>query len=364
MTLHSAVEQEIRELIREDGRITFAQFMQAALYSRRGGFYASDARIDAHFGTSAMTHPAFGALIARQLSEMWHLLGEPRRFDVIEVGSSDGSLARSIVDACRRTAPDFAEALRYVAADYEPRGPRSHPDIQRVKAEGLAAFRNVVGCILSNELIDNFPVHRFAVRDGRIEEIFVTVENGELAEVLDEPSSPRIEERIASLGLDLPEGFRGEVNLRLEDWTRELARALDRGFVLTIDYGGTAGELYSGDRDTLVCYHRHAVRQDPYRDIGRQDITCHVDFTSLMRLGERHGLTTVGYTTQRRFLTNLGFPSLLAALETQDVSAARRALSRLAMSALVDPQDYGELEVLAQAKGLARDAKLAGFADA
>jgi SAM-dependent MidA family methyltransferase len=235
MTLHSAVEQEIRELIREDGRITFAQFMQAALYSRRGGFYASDARIDAHFGTSAMTHPAFGALIARQLSEMWHLLGEPRVFDVIEVGSSDGSLARSIVDACRRTAPDFAEALRYVAADYEPRGPRTHPDIQRVKAEGLAAFRNVVGCILSNELIDNFPVHRFAVRDGRIEEIFVTVENGELAEVL---------------------------------------------VVLTIDYGGTAGELYSGDRDTLVCYHRHAVRQDPYRDIGRQDVTCHVDFTS------------------------------------------------------------------------------------
>src|SRR5262245_48948027 len=114
MTPRSAVEREIRDLIREHGRITFARFMQAALYSRRGGFYASGAEsIGAHFGTSSMSHPAFGALIARQLIEMWHLLGAPRAFDVIEAGSGDGSLARSIVDACRRTAPDFAEALRY-----------------------------------------------------------------------------------------------------------------------------------------------------------------------------------------------------------------------------------------------------------
>src|SRR3954451_21249688 len=101
MALRSALEQEIRALIREHGRITFAQFMQTCLYSRRGGFYSSRAeRISTHFGTSAMSHPAFGALIARQLQQMWQLLGEPRVFHVVEVGCGDGALAQSIVHAC------------------------------------------------------------------------------------------------------------------------------------------------------------------------------------------------------------------------------------------------------------------------
>ena len=119
-------------------------------------------------------------------------------------------------------------------------------------------------------------------------------------------------------------------------------RALDRGFVLTIDYGQQAADLYSpgNNQGTLVCFHRHAVRNDPYQDIGQQDITCHVDFTTLMRLGERQGLATVGYTPQRQFLTNLGFSSFLDALDTQGLSAARTELNRMAMMALVDPEQY------------------------
>ena len=105
--LRSAVEQEIRDLIRKDGRITFAQFMQTCLYSPSGGFYsARDNGINTHFGTSSMTHPVFGALIAQQLKQMWRLLGEPPVFHVIEVGAGDGALAQSIVDACRRLPPD------------------------------------------------------------------------------------------------------------------------------------------------------------------------------------------------------------------------------------------------------------------
>ena len=209
MTLRSAVDQEIRDLIQEHGRITFARFMQACLYSRRGGFYASRAqRISTHFGTSPTSHPAFGALIARQLEQMWHLLGDPPVFHVIEVGAGDGTLAQSIVHACRQLAPGLTQALYYVAADYEPRWPlssdhrvdwdnstgvwmpSSRPDasvgIQQVKTAGLRAFRNVVGCILSNELIDNFPVHRFAIHGGRVKEVFVTSDGGHLTEVLDD----------------------------------------------------------------------------------------------------------------------------------------------------------------------------------
>jgi SAM-dependent MidA family methyltransferase len=233
-----------------------------------------------------------------------------------------------------------------------------------VKTEGLRAFRRVVGCILCNELIDNFPVHRFAIQGGRVKEVFVTLAGGTLTEVLDEPSSPRIEERLASLGLSLTEGYRGEVNLAMEDWTGQLVQALDRGFILTIDYGQLATDLYSrqNNQGTLVCYHRHVVSSDPYQHIGQQDITCQVDFTSLIRLGDRHGLATVGYTLQRQFLTNLGFSSCLDALQTQGLSAARTALSRMAMMALVDPEEYGDFKVLAQAKGHGVGIALLGFA--
>src|SRR5262252_8477097 len=419
MRLRSAVDQEIRDLIHKHGRITFAQFMQACLYSPHGGFYSSrGTRISTHFGTSPTSHPVFGALIARQLEQMWHLLGDPPVFHVLEVGSGDGALAQAIVQACWRMAPRLAQALYYVAADYEPRWLSSpdHPfawdneagdgmppatvsaegaqlnvppfpatawaegaqlsgrpspsrrdallGVQRVKTEGLRAFRNVVGCILCNELIDNFPVHRFAIQGGRVKEVFVTSAGGNLTEVLDEPSSPRIEERLTSLGVSLPEGYRGEVNLALEDWTGQLATALDRGFILTIDYGELAPDLYSlqNNQGTLVCYHRHVVSSDPYQHIGQQDITCQVDFTSLMRLGDRHGLATVGYALQSQFLTNLGFSSFREALQTQGLSAARTALSRMAMMTLVDPDEYGDFKVLAQAKGHGLGMELLGFA--
>ncbi|MYC31143.1 MAG: SAM-dependent methyltransferase [Chloroflexi bacterium] len=386
MTVRPAVEGEIRQQILQHGRITFAQFMQACLYSPAGGFYTARGEgIGDHFGTSSTGHPVFGALIARQLEQMWRILGAPAVFHVVEAGSGDGLLAESIVNTCQRVFPEFARALRYVATDYAPGLIPSHsasfgwvadtidglppggtdggPQIQRVKTEGLRPFHGVVGCILCNELMDNFPVHRFAIQDGKVKEIFVTLEGEDFEEVLDEPSSPLIEERLSGLGLSLPEGYRGEVNLALEDWTGQLATALERGFVLTIDYGQPAAELYSAtnDRGTLVCYSRHAVSDDAFQDVGRQDITCQVDFTALTRCGERQGLTTEGFTTQREFLNNLGFLSYLADLDGQGLSAARREFNRTAMAALVDPEEYGGFRVLAQSRGVGPGEGLAGF---
>ena len=149
----------------------------------------------------------------------------------------------------------------------------------------------------------------------------------------------------------------------MEDWTGQISRALDRGFILTIDYGQLAPDLYSPQnaQGTLVCYHRHVVSSDPYQHIGQQDITCQVDFTSLMRTGDRHGLATVGYALQSQFLTNLGFSSFLDALQTQGQSAARTELNRIAMMTLVDSNEYGGFKVLAQAKGNGLGIKLRGF---
>ena len=373
-------------MIRKHGRITFAQFMRACLYSPNGGFYsARDSSISAHFGTSPTMHPVFGSLIARQLEQMWHILGKPGVFHLIEVGSGDGSLAWSIMDACRRTMPRFAQALIYVAVDYQPlslqspvhildlpngfgyRVPSSRrdttPRVQRIKAEGLRSFRNVAGCILSNELLDNLPVHRFIIQDGRVKEVYVTLADGKFTEIPDDPSTPRIEERLTALGLLLPEGYRGEVNLAMDDWVDQVSTSLDRGFVLTIDYGQSATDLCSPQnaQGTVVCHRRHAVDDNPYRNIGEQDITCQVDFTSLSLVGKRHGLATVGYTTQSRFLANLGFYSFLDAQQPHGRSTARMELSRIAMMTLVDPSEYGDFKVLAQAKGIELSIDLMGF---
>ena len=379
------VEEEIRALIQQNGPITFSQFMQICLYSPKGGFYSTRAnRINTEFGTAPTSHPLFGTLIAKQLKQMWEILDFPSTFQVIEVGSGDGALARSIVDEIQLLDSNFSTALQYVATDYEPWWPNSlneslgwngeaqnsRPNkkeitwgVNRVKAEGVNPFKNITGCILCNELVDNFPFHQFAIQDGLVKEVYVTTSDKGFTEILDIPSSPLITNRLKSLNLDLPEGYRGEINLGIDSWMAEVFETLDRGFTLSIDYGELSKDLYSSkySSGTLMCYNQHQYTNNPYQNIGSQDITSFVDFTSLMKAGEKQGFTTQGYALQRRFLENLGFYSYLDSLDTKELSYARKELSRIAMKTLIDPDDYGDFKVLIQSKGIIKDIKLLGF---
>ena len=356
------VAEEIRALIQERGKITFVDFMEMALFSPQGGYYNSPSDVVGRdFSTAPATHPAFGALIALQLEQIWELLGSPRPFHVIEVGAGSGVLAKDVLSYASKLTSGFSQALEYVGMDYaSPRYPVNNA--HRVRGHGLP-FRDVVGCIISNELLDSFPVHRFTIQGGRIKEVYVTLRDGELADVLDEPSTPRIEERLLSLGVDLPEGFQGEVNLALEEWTQEISSVMRRGVVLTFDYGHLAQDIYSPQRSrgTLRCYYRHTLGSNPYHRIGQQDITAHVDFTSLMRSGEEHGLDTVGFTLQRHFLNNLGASLFLESLKERHLTQRELDANRMALLELVRPGEMGEFKVLAQAKGLDGDVDLLGF---
>ncbi|MBF8267121.1 MAG: hypothetical protein HW388_629, partial [Dehalococcoidia bacterium] len=263
------VAEEIKALIQERGKITFAQFMEMAAFSPQGGYYTSQpGGVGRDFYTAPTAHPIFGALVALQLEQLWELLGSPSPFYVIEVGAGSGILARDTLAYASSLPSGFSQALEYVVVDYaSPLRPLGQA--HRVKGRGLP-FRDVVGCILSNELLDSFPVHRFAIQEGRVQEVYVTLRDGVLTEVMDEPSKARIEERLLGLGLDLSEGFQGEINLALEEWTEEVSRALRRGFALTFDYGGLAPELYSPQlrRGTLRCYYRHIRQSNPYHRPG------------------------------------------------------------------------------------------------
>ena len=355
-------EGEIVRLILERGRITFARFMDMALFSPGGGYYTSGTHWEERdFYTAPAAHPAFGALLALQLEQLWELMGSSSPFYVLEVGAGGGILARDILTHSSGLPSAFHKALEYVGVDYE--AARDSPNgVHPIKARGLP-FKDVVGCILSNELLDAFPVHRFVIQGGRVKEVYVTLEEDDFVEVLDEPSTPLLEQRLSGLGLDLPEGFQGEANLAMDGWIEELSHVLKRGLVLTFDYGHVARDLYSPERSrgTLRCYYRHALGGNPYRRIGRQDMTAHVDFTSLMRAGEERGLTTVGFTTQREFLHNLGFSLFLDSLGQERLSQRERDTNRMGMLELIKAGEMGDFKVLAQAKGLQKDVRLLGF---
>ena len=356
-------ESEIVQRISERGRITFAEFMELALFWPRGGYYSNPDNIGAEgdFYTSPAAHPAFGALLCMQVFQMWQLLDCPSTFWLVEMGAGSGLLCHDIVGYATHISPEFAKSLRYLCLDrYSSPGVESQlPDESRGKVERLAAHSVplhgvAAGCFLSNELVDSLPVHKVAMDGSGLKEIFVTMEDGKLVEVPDSPSTPALEERLGSLGISLTEGFSAEINLAMRPWMEDVSSALERGFLLTVDYGHPATELYSPSRrrGTLTCFYRHTQTDNPYLRIGRQDITAQVDFTSMVEVGRSHGLEPLGFNTQREFLHSLGLRRFMACIPASGLRQREAEANRLGMLDIVRPGGLGEFKVLAQGKGV------------
>ena len=354
--MEPTAEAEISARIARHGQIGFAEFMDLALYHPGDGYYRRRpaAGASGDYYTSPAAHPAFGALLTLELRRMWQLLGRPSPFYVIEAGAGSGLLARDVTGYALRLAGDFAEALRYVALDRVPPpigSERTPGGYQRVVARGIP-LAGIVGCILSNELFAAFPVHRFEVHERSIKEVYVGAKNGELVERLGTPSTPQLARRLESLGPDLPDGYRGEVNLGIGPWMAEVAAALKRGFVLTIDYGYEEDELYSPARTmgTLQTYYRHTGGASPYRRVGSQDITAHVDFSALVSLGAQAGLASLWSGTQNGFLRGLGLDRWLQRLRSEDLGQRERDANMMGMRDLIRPDGLGRFRVLLQEK--------------
>ena len=357
-------EQEIRRRICERGPLTFAEFMEVALYHPTGGYYTGPDRIGVagDFYTSPSVHPAFGALLAIQIFQFWETLGRPSPFTVLEPGASNGLLCRDIVSAASGLPGDFAASLRYICIDRRntPGHERDLPGAGRLAATGLPV-RGIVGCVLSNELHDAMPVHQVTVADGRLREIMVGLDGDSLATLVAEPSTPLLEQRLDGLGIELAEDQTAEINLELEPWAAEAASCLDRGFVLAVDYGRLASDLYSPAerfRGTLTTYHRHIQTDSPLERIGQQDMSAQVDFTSLARAGAAAGLNTLGYDTQAAFLHNLGMGEWL---KRRPSGAPRQVQAdRAGMRELVKQGGLGDFKVMAMGKNVGRP-ELWGF---
>lgn len=362
----------LRNRIAQEGPITFAEFMDAALYHPQHGYYASgEQRLGpaGDFCTSPTTHPAFGALIGCQLREMWDLLGRPTDFTIVEMGAGDGRLCRDVLSTLRIICPPLYRKLRYVMVERSQhqmetlaRLRTKRRDVDSLETLDDSSLSNVTGCFLSNELVDAFPVHRVVSVNGRLKEVYVGVEDDRFVDVLGEPSTLSLRDHLQWLEVELFEGQYGEVNLIALDWMRQVASRLRRGFVLTIDYGYLSKDMYAPSRreGTLLAYRRHTYGKDLYHRIGQQDLTAHVDFSALVKTGLSLGLEFTGLTTQQSFLMRLGLRQYAEALRCRRLPAAELQANVRAMDALIRPEELGGHRVLVQHKGVATP-KLTGL---
>ena len=385
-------------------RISFADYMECVLHHPQYGYYAAHRpKIgpQGDFFTAPHLGPDFGQLLATQFAELWEVLGQPQPFTLVELGAGQGLLAADVLTALQDNWPDLFARLHYIIIEQSAiLIAEQRQRLQRFAVPGCAPYlrwlsldeipsASIIGCCFSNELVDAFPVHQIAITNGQLQEIYVTVLDDGPAqnstptqnnvptqnsitiqagsgfiETLDDPSTPEIAEYFNLVGIDFPadaypDGYRNEVNLAALNWIAQVADRLQRGYLLTIDYGYSAERYYSPARHqgTLQCYYQHRFHDNPYLYIGYQDITAHVNFTALDLYGERCGLARIGFIPQGLFLMALGLGDRIAALSATEETLGGPAIQdrlrrREALHALIDPQGMGNFGVLFQGKGL------------
>lgn len=359
------LQRLLHERIERSGGITFAEFMAAALYHPQHGYYQSPAvRIgrQGDFFTSSSVHRLFGGLLARQLVQMWRLLGGGD-FTVVEQGPGEGHLALDILDWLSESEPDCYRSIGYRLVEqnlFSRQRQRQllERHLERIDWRLENELEPFSGCLLTNELVDAFPVHLVEKQDGSLMEVFVVNSPEGFAEELRQPSSDALQAHVDWLGCGPLEGSRGELNLEGVRWLRRSAARLQRGFILTIDYGYPTQELYAPHRrlGTLLCYDRHRAHDNPYRNVGEQDMTSHVDFGALQKAGVEEGLENLWFGEQYRFLMALGFVEELMVLQERETDPQRQRQLRMSLKNLIMPDGgMGDtFKVLVQSKGVGR----------
>jgi SAM-dependent MidA family methyltransferase len=353
----AGLEARIRDEIAAKGPMPFARFMELALYDPDGGYYRhADPRPGrgGDFVTAPELHPIFGATLASGVDDLRVGLGDPRPFTIREFGAGTGALAVPLLGELRGLAPD--SDLRYEAVEVDPR--RLVAIEANLREAGLddvvqtATDTPIDGVVLANEVLDALPVHRVRRRGNDLLELAVTVgDAGAFEETEVEPSTPALAARLAAEGVDLVDGQTAEIDLAVDGWVANAASGLRRGVLLLIDYGATAADLYDPIRrrdGTLRAYVRQQVHADPYRHVGRQDLTAHVDVTAVERAAHAAGLTTLAMTTQAEALMSLGIQERLQAIQADPATTFEGyALIRSALMRLLDPAAMGRFRVMA-----------------
>src|SRR5574343_154818 len=362
-----ALQAAIRtEIAAAQGWISFARFMEMALYAPGLGYYAAGAQkfgAAGDFVTAPEMTPLFGQALARQLAQLLDST-DP---NILEVGAGSGRLAADVLLALAALGklPE-RYAILEVSADLRQRQQQTIAQAAPQLLERVvwldALPERFRGIVLANELLDAMPAHIVAWREADIAERGVSVDEQGAFCWMERPADGPLRDVACELGskCQLPPGFESEISLANRAWAAEWGHRLEHGALLLIDYGFPRREYYHAQRGrgTLMCHYRHHAHPDPFYLPGLQDITVHVDFTAVIAAAHASGLELLGYTSQGQFLLNCGILDLLAQIpgDTPDYIRAAGAVNKLLM-----PHEMGELfKVIALGRGI--DAALRGFA--
>jgi SAM-dependent MidA family methyltransferase len=349
--LNSSTSQlihSIRDTIRRDGPISFARFMEEALYHPKHGYYSSGrcqiGRRGDYF-TSVSAGPLFGKILAAQFAEIWRGLDRPQDFMIVEQGAHHGEFAADVLEALRDRDPELFATLRYRIVEPSPILQQRQRELLRQFAEktewfaSLEALEPFTGVHFSNELLDAMPVHLVIASGEREErrwhERLVEWTSGRFIFVDRPISDPRVRQRLTKIPPAPTADYETEIDLAVLGWIATLATKLRRGMVLIADYGLTRDQFYAPTRrsGTLQCYARHRVLPSPLENVGESDLSKHVEWTSVAEGAEICGLQIAGFTDQNHFLTGLlaSYPDL----------AATAAKTSRALQTLIHPELLG-----------------------
>ncbi len=355
------VPRHFAEILAEESPMTFAHYMELALYHPEYGYYARSPKIGkkGDYITAPSIHPVFGATVAKQIIEIWEIMGKPQDFVVCEAGAGEGYLALDILDYLKQK--DFAFPY-YILEPFSANRLRQEEVLEKHfdQVKWFSSWKEVPsfkGVFISNELFDSFPVHLVQKTEGELREVYISFKNG-VKELLAELSRPEILQRVSPFVSTWKEGYRTEVCLAYESFLKGLSQKLIQGVIITFDYGYGRRDYYHEERTrgTLLCFQEHRIFENPYLFPGKCDLTAHVDFTALKEIGEKLGFCTYGFTSQASFLVGLGVERLLAEIgrtQTKDIEALKMLLL---------PQGLGMSHwVLIQGRGLSLETKFSGF---
>ena len=326
----------LAQQIRQTGSISFHDWMREALYHPDFGYYNRADRVrwgrQGDYRTSPERSELFAATFARYFVSLYEQPGQPAEFNIVEMGAGNGEFAAGVLAKLKQSFPNVFNATRYLIIE-------NSQVSRQVASERLYEFRDRVvfaeneaipslqsGILFTNELLDAFPVHRLTLRGGELKELFVSIDHdGKFIWVVDDPSS---EELIAGCRNQVPSLVEGqiiELNLQIGDWFKKVASILANGYVITVDYGAVATELYSGkDRPdgTIRAFREHQIIEDVLSDPGECDITSSVNWTFVESVGKKWGFKTSQFLQLDKFLMQAG---ILEELESGLIHAGSEA---------------------------------------
>jgi len=375
VSLREQIEQEVRQ----NGPIPFSRYMEICLYDPSDGYYSHNAEQFGKAGdfyTSSDVHAVFGRLLARQFEEIWRAFDRPAQLEILELGPGRGLFARDVLDWSRKKFPDFFDTVTYTLQESSPAlraklaqtlGDHIATGRAVIANGGVPETRSISVCrstphetpllIFANEFFDALPVAiispegklHLAFAGDRLTEVWLPPEAGEL-EILDR------------YGVHPEAGERFEVSLAAQGWAAELARAIQRGALLVIDYGYTRAEQLAGrHRGTLMTYRQHSASPNPYEAPGEQDLTAHVNFTALAGALEQAEMGVQKLVTQSQFLMGIGEKNQFADAFEECRVPQEHAKVALQLKHLATPAGMGEtFQVLIASRGLEPE-KVTGF---